>query len=550
MPCFCIHISNPNEKDGGFMLTLRKMIEISEFYDFEVLAGEEGLGREVKSVTVMDAPDIYNWMKGGEFLITTGYSIKDNPKYIEFLIKKLNEKGAAGLGIKLGRFIREIPESVVHVANELRFPLIHIPVKYAFVDIINPVLSNLVNAQSRKLMYSEKIHKSFTQLVISGGNTQQIIDTLEDILEIDIIFYDLYFNKYYFGKNNDKLIKKMQNSSLENMLKEYNYYTVSIHKQNYGYIFLMHDINNETLNEYAEIALEHAATVLKLNVQNKISNLQVERRYRSEFVQDIIMKNIKSIEEVKNRAKIYGWTFDSGFLCLIVDIDNYKAQYIKMNKKYYSGTLENIKEQIFITTRKIMKKYFEQRVYTTFSDSIVFLLEAFEGDNEKLQRGLERICSEIRKEILRVNGFTVTIGIGEYKTSIMDMHESFKEAQKAIKLGRIMYNKNKTIFYNKLGIYKLLSSIYSTQDACEFCREKLKNIIEYDAKYNGNFTETLKCIVKNDWNLKSASRDMYIHYNTIKYRFNKINEILNINLQNQEEKLNIAIALKLLDMQE
>jgi purine catabolism regulator len=43
---------------------------MEQFEGFEVLAGKGGLDRRVSTVTVMDAPDIYNWMKGGEFLIT------------------------------------------------------------------------------------------------------------------------------------------------------------------------------------------------------------------------------------------------------------------------------------------------------------------------------------------------------------------------------------------------------------------------------------------------------------------------------------------------
>ena len=151
---------------------------MNQFQNFKVLAGEGGLNRKVSTVTVMDAPDIYNWMKGGEFLITTAYIMKDNTLELKNLVIKLNENGASALGIKIGRFIEELPPEVKKTADMLNFPIIYIPTDFAFSDVIHPVLSKIVNMQAKKLMMSEKIHKSFTQIVIEGKGTNHIIETL------------------------------------------------------------------------------------------------------------------------------------------------------------------------------------------------------------------------------------------------------------------------------------------------------------------------------------------------------------------------------------
>lgn len=141
---------------------------IEQFEDFQILAGEGGLNKTVSTVSIMDAPDIYNWMKGGEFLVTTGYIMKDNPLELKNLVIKLHEHGAAALGIKIGRFIEILPQEVKETGDKLNFPIIYVPKWYAFTDIINPVLSRIVNTQAKKLMMSEDIHKTFTQMVIQG----------------------------------------------------------------------------------------------------------------------------------------------------------------------------------------------------------------------------------------------------------------------------------------------------------------------------------------------------------------------------------------------
>ncbi|XCP86091.1 PucR family transcriptional regulator ligand-binding domain-containing protein [Roseburia hominis] len=48
------------------------------FKDFSVLAGEEALDKELTNVTVVDAPDIGIWIKGGEFVLSTAYAFQNN----------------------------------------------------------------------------------------------------------------------------------------------------------------------------------------------------------------------------------------------------------------------------------------------------------------------------------------------------------------------------------------------------------------------------------------------------------------------------------------
>ena len=49
----------------------------------------------------------------------------------------------------------------------------------------------------------------------------------------------------------------------------------------------------------------------------------------------------------------------------------------------------------------------------------------------------------------------------------------------------------------------------------------------------------------SSWNLKMASDTMYLHYNTIKYRYKKIEEISGLDLDRTEEKLSMELAVKI-----
>ena len=73
----------------------------------EVIAGDSGLNNEITSVNVMEVPDIVDWVRPGEFLLTTAYSLADNLEEFNNLIPSFAERGVCGMGLKVKRYIKE-----------------------------------------------------------------------------------------------------------------------------------------------------------------------------------------------------------------------------------------------------------------------------------------------------------------------------------------------------------------------------------------------------------------------------------------------------------
>ena len=178
----------------------------------------------------------------------------------------------------------------------------------------------------------------------------------------------------------------------------------------------------------------------------------------------------------------------------------------------------------------------------------MFLIEPDVNSMEDFFRKLKRISEEVRKEVRENSQFTATVGIGSYKESVIDIYISFIEAQKAVRIGRTIYDKDNTHVYSDLGVYKMLYDVSLEDEANSFCSQYLEKLMNYDRENNGEYLETLGRLVKNDWNLKKTAEDLFIHYNTMKYRFTKISAIVNLDLNNREDKFKIELCLKLMNM--
>jgi len=528
-------------------ITIKDILNTPDFCDFKVLAGEKALNKNVSAITIIDAPDPFPWSKGGEIVLSSGYIFKVHFDEFHDIITKLHRAGIAALFIKVKRFFNQLPKEILSLADEIGFPIIEVPLQMAFTDVINPALSQIINLQAEVLRRSEKNHSTLTDLVINNEDTQSIINTLSVLLNEDILYYDIYFQRAYYSCSIEMIPEEFKDFNLSDILNKYHYYTIGINKEVYGYIiYLKHkgeDIEKDNYN-----VLYHANTALILDVQKKISSLQIETRHKNEFVQDIIMDNIKFKEEVNKRAEIFGWDLSRPIRVMVVDIDNFKVEYLKLGNKNSNEELEFIREKLIKNITQIIKSYFRDAVYATFSDSLVFLLQPKDKDMKRFDSQIKKSSDEIRNSTREKFEFTVTLGIGNFRDDIMEIHKSYGEALMSIKIGRVLYKNDAAIFYGELGVFRLLYSVYENEEVMEFCTSSIGKIIEHDEKYNSEFLKTLTIILENDWNLKSAADSMFIHYNTMKYRYKKISMLLDEDMNQYEVRLKLSLALKIYQM--
>ncbi|WP_268794128.1 helix-turn-helix domain-containing protein [Selenihalanaerobacter shriftii] len=59
------------------------------------------------------------------------------------------------------------------------------------------------------------------------------------------------------------------------------------------------------------------------------------------------------------------------------------------------------------------------------------------------------------------------------------------------------------------------------------------------------WVETLGSFLEEGGSIQKAAERLHIHPNTMSYRIKRIQDILNVNLQDFEVKLNLAIAYKI-----
>lgn len=113
-----------------------------------VISGRGGLNKRITNVNVMEVPDVNQWLRNGDLLLTTGYSIKDDLNAQHHLIPSLARKGVCALAFKTKRYIHEIPDRMIQLSNEYDFPILELSQTSSYSQTISEVLGEIMTESS------------------------------------------------------------------------------------------------------------------------------------------------------------------------------------------------------------------------------------------------------------------------------------------------------------------------------------------------------------------------------------------------------------------
>lgn len=136
-------------------------------------------------------------------------------------------------------------------------------------------------------------------------------------------------------------------------------------------------------------------------------------------------------------------------------------------------------------------------------------------------------------------------GIGRVY-ALQDISQSFDEARIALTLPGLIGKSHYVKKFSDLGIYYPIFA-QRTGAIKDYCLQSLGRLIEYDEKTEGELLPTLRKLLDSNVNMKSTADSLFIHVNTLYYRVNKIQELLNIDFSDMDTRVNLFIAIKVWD---
>jgi purine catabolism regulator len=533
------------------MITVQDILEIPEL-NLRLLAGHKSTSNPVRWVHITEVPDPTKWLKGGELLLTTGYSFVGGEPQQVAQIKRLIDHNISGLGFGTGFSFDKVPPAIVAVAEEYGFPLFEVPYHVPFLAITEAVASKIVNEQYSLLQRSLAVHEKLTKIVLEEKGLEAILSTLSALVGCSAVLFDFHgvvlCEAAYRRHLGAELIADLwrmisdrradrQNFalSMEGVGSGVQVYPVVASHRIGAFLAVVKDSGD--FSEYDRIILHNVVTVTALELVKKKAVAETEKRLAGDFFDELIASDLYE-EEIARRLAFFGLEPQSPHLIVLVDID---VQEGEEAAERGDAAAQDVKERLHWSVDEFMARHDLLGISASRSDSVVVLVQPGKMDAKEIIRlagELQAVIAEMLPEI------SVSVGIGRPHRQLIDLRQSYYEASYAIKIRKLKGEPRVIASFDDLGSYGLLLGLQDTLSLEVFYDSVLGKLQDYDEQNSSDLVKSLACFLEANGHWGDAAEKLYVHRHTLRYRMKRVEEITGRDLNQSQDRMEFWLALK------
>lgn len=173
------------------MLTLKLLLDDERLGLRRVAGGDAD--PEIRWAHVSELPDPVPWLRGGEFLLTTGLELFRDEGGARVYVASLMKRGVGALGLSTGATLphARIPDDLVEAADALGFPLVHIPELTPLQAVVRAVSDALNLEETEPLRRALLAQRRLSEAATKSDALAAVLDTLSAGTGISATIHDL-----------------------------------------------------------------------------------------------------------------------------------------------------------------------------------------------------------------------------------------------------------------------------------------------------------------------------------------------------------------------
>lgn len=137
------------------------------------------------------------------------------------------------------------------------------------------------------------------------------------------------------------------------------------------------------------------------------------------------------------------------------------------------------------------------------------------------------------------------MGVSAELGNFLDIHDGFVQASIALEYGRKSSSMLWYYHFESYALRFLLDCARTKIHPRLLGSEKLRKLRDYDAENNTELYHTLEVYLQLERNVVQTSKALFIHRSTLFYRLARIQKIVEMDLENESERLYLALSYKL-----
>lgn len=524
-------------------MDVRGALQIGELANSTIVAGHGGVGRSITSIEVMEVPEVISWVTPGILVMTTFYSIRhDERKQVE-IVRTLIDKEAAGIVIKLGRFVDSIPIDMIAIASEKNFPIIIIPKSVSYINVLTPLYEKLYEekqlVESVNNPFAEFESKSYASLSVA-------LDELNNIIGSPVYIEDMEGALIYSSKNflpngwrkSDALFAKPVYPSYSEVLVDWKTSLVTRDRtllkiEGFRDCLILPLVSNQQV--FATIHIPYVEKLHSIHMSSSqlkklIAKLNELFMNEQLYLQKKRIEHLEQLEEFSSReqdeAEYFVIRFQANWTEKLISSSPYLIDPSCLVLKELHGLLNDpLSDRSII----VFEKYYH-----------FYAVVQCNSDEYSM------IVGQLRKQMNEIYD-DLYVAAGPLLGHRRLLDDAIRLVDKTMEIGRKL-RKDETFYtYDKLGIYEILIGLTTDEHVQSYADTLLSPLLQGT---NKELLDTLQMYLNENGNVTKTSEKLFIHRRTLTYRLQKIQELLNVNMDDAEIRFILQFCLKIKQLSE
>jgi sugar diacid utilization regulator len=279
-------------------------------------------------------------------------------------------------------------------------------------------------------------------------------------------------------------------------------------------VLAVHD-PDETAGEAERVAMEHATTVLTMELARLQTLAEAETRLRS----DLVIELIEGVDGSRalNRAQALGYDLGRPHRVLVVEGRHGDEQ----------------ADEFFRAVRRAVR---DARIGSLLAARLhdVIVLADTEVPWDKF---LVAVVGEL-------HGADCRMGVGGRRTALKEVPASYREAQLALKIQKAVDGPEHATRFDDLGVYQVLATAENSASMERFVAQWLGVLMDYDAAHGSQLVMTLSEYLECGGNYNATAKVLSVHRSTLKYRLKRIREVSGYDIGLPDTQFNLQLAAR------
>ena len=289
-------------------------------------------------------------------------------------------------------------------------------------------------------------------------------------------------------------------------------------------------------------ALSYAARVIEAILRRDFEQANLGVRSRGELLNEFLLSDVSSGAVALARLRRTGLPVEGHHLAVRIDLhslatagddaaDNYRRQLRAARVLIDKVSAGESSWTSAGTNSSVLLVMSEPRHNPGHAEALVSRLEFGLTQLEHVEPGLEWFA-----------------GVGTVQSGAAGLRNTADEAYSALRAALAGAITNQLHHFDRLGFARSLIRWYEVDDVRETIEGMLAPLTQLGPKKSSEAVRTLRAYLDSGQNVKVAAHRLHVHRNTVRYRIKRILDVLEVDLNDPEQRLLVELGTRAMRM--